>query len=45
MAERFVDAGSVDSFIAQQENKSTSAKTQRDAKLLKSFLETKNEQR
>ena len=45
MSERFVDAGSVDSFIAEQENKATLQKTQRDVKLLQTFLETKNELR
>ena len=43
MSERFVDAGSVDNFIAEQGNKATLQKTQRDVKLLQTFLETKNE--
>ena len=33
MASRFVDAGSVEDFISEQENKSTAKKTQRDVKL------------
>ena len=45
MSERFVDAGSVDNFIAEQENKATLQKTQRDVKLLQTFLGTKNELR
>ena len=44
MLERFVDAGSVDNFIAEQENKATLQKTQRDVKL-QTFLGTKNELR
>jgi len=34
MSERLVDVGSVDNFIAEQENKATLQKTQRDVKLL-----------
>ena len=45
MASRFVDAGSVDEFISEQENKSTAKKIQRDVKLLQLFLVTKNEER
>ena len=45
MASRFVDAGSVDEFISEQENKSTAQKTLRDVKLLQLFLVTKNEER
>ena len=45
MALRFVDAGSVDEFISEQENKSTAKKTLRDVKLLQLFLVTKNEER
>ncbi len=45
MASRFVDAGSVDEFISEQENKSTAQKTLRDATLLQLFLVTKNEER
>jgi len=30
MSERFVDVGSVDNFIAEQENKATLQKTQQD---------------
>ena len=45
MSERFVDVGSVDSFIAEQENKATLQKTQRDVKLLQTFLGTRNELR
>jgi len=45
MSERFLDVGSVDSFIAEQENKATLQKTQRDVKLLQTFLETRNELR
>ena len=43
ISERFVDAGSVDNFIAEQENKATLQKTQRDVKLLQTFLGTRNE--
>ena len=43
MSERFVDVGSVDNFIAEQENKATLQKTQRDVKLLQTFLGTRNE--
>ena len=42
---RFVDAGSVEDFILQYQNKSTIQKTERDVKLLQSFLEKKNEER
>ena len=42
MSERFVDVGSVDNFIAEQENKATLQKTQRDVKLLQTFLGTRN---
>ncbi|CAB3981149.1 Hypothetical predicted protein [Paramuricea clavata] len=45
MAARFADAGSVDNFISEQENKATSQKTERDIKLLHLFLQTKNEER
>lgn len=45
MSDRFVDAGSVDNFIAEQENKATLQKTQRDVKLLQTFLGTRNELR
>ena len=45
MSERFVDVGSVDSFIAEQENKATLQKTQQDVKLLQTFLGTTNELR
>jgi site-specific recombinase XerD len=45
MASRFVDAGSVDDFILEQENKSTAQKTQRDVKLLQLFLVNKSEER
>ena len=45
MSERFVDVGSVDNFIAEQENKATLQKTQRDVKLLQTFLGTGNELR
>ena len=38
-----MDAGSVDNFIAKQENKATLQKTQRDVKLLQAFLGTWNE--
>ena len=41
MSERFVDVGSVDSFIAEQENKATLEKTQRDVKLLQTILGTR----
>ena len=39
----FVDTGSVDYFIFEQENSDFEKKTQRDVKLLQGFLETKNE--
>jgi len=45
MASRFVDAGPVDEFILEQENKATAQKTQRDVKLLQLFLKNKNEER
>ena len=45
MSKRFADAGSVDNFIAEQENKATLQKTQRDVKLLQTFLGTRNEPR
>ena len=45
MSERFVDVGSVDDFIAEQENKATLQKTQQDVKLLQTFLGTRNELR
>jgi len=45
MSERFVDVGSVDNFITEQENKATLQKTQRDVKLLQTFLGTRNELR
>ena len=45
MSERFVDVGSVDNFIAEQENKATLQKTQRDVKLLQTLLGTRNELR
>ena len=38
-----MDVGSVDNFIAEQENKATLQKTQRDVKLLQTFLGTRNE--
>ena len=45
MSQRFVDVGSLDNFIAEQENKTTLQKTQRDVKLLQTFLGTRNELR
>ena len=45
MSERFVDVGSVDNFIAEQENKATLQNTQRDVKLLQTLLGTRNELR
>ena len=45
MASRFVDAGSDDEFISEQENKSKAKKTLRDVKLLQLFLVTKNQER
>jgi len=45
MSERFVDVGSVDNLIAEQENKATLQKTQRDVQLLQTFLGTRNELR
>ena len=44
MSKRFVDVCSVDNFIAEQENKALQ-KTQRDVKLLQTFLGTRNELR
>ena len=41
----YVDAGSVEDFISEQENKSTAKKAQRDVKLLQLFLVNKNEER
>ena len=45
MASRFVDAGSVDDFISEQQNKTTAQKAQWDVKLLQLFLVNKNEER
>ena len=45
MSERFVAVGSLDNFIAEQENKATLQKTQQDVKLLQSLLGTRNELR
>ena len=45
MSERFVDAGSVDNFIAEQKIKATLQKTQPDVKFLQTFLGTRNELR
>ena len=46
MAERFPPLEtSVSDFIADQENKNSRAKTQRDVKLLKAFLTVKGESR
>jgi len=47
MSQRFVavDVGSVDNFIAEQENKATLQKTQQDVKLLQTFLGTRVELR
>ena len=47
MSERFVDVGSVDNFIVEQENKRQShlQKTRRDVKLLQTLLGTRNERR
>ena len=42
---RFVDAGSVDDFISEQENKSTAQETQRDVKLLQLLLVSKKEEK
>ena len=39
----FVDTGLVDNFIAEQENKATLQKPQRDVQGLQALLETKNE--
>ena len=38
-----MDVGSVDNFIAEQENKATLQNTQRDVKLLQTLLGTRNE--
>ena len=38
-----MDVGSVYNFIAEQENKATLQKTQRDVNLLQTFLGTRNE--
>ena len=40
-----MDVGSVDNFIAEQENKATLQNTQRDVKLLQTLLRTRNELR
>ena len=40
-----MDVGSIDNFIAEQENKATLQKIQRDVKLLQNFLGTRNELR
>jgi len=45
VSERFVDVGSVDNFIAKQENKATLQTAQRDVNVLKTFLGTRNELR
>ena len=45
MSEGFVDVGSVDNFIAEQENKATLQNTQWDVKLLQTLLGTRNELR
>ena len=45
MSESFVNAGSFDNLIAEQENKATLQKTQQDVKLLPNFLGKKNELR
>ena len=45
MSERFVDVGSVDNFIAEQENKAKLQNTQRDVKLLQTLSGTRNELR
>ena len=45
MASRFVDAGSVDDFISEKQNKTTAQKAQRDVKLLQLFLVNKKEER
>ena len=45
MASIFVDAGPVEEFISEQENKATAQKTQRDVKLFQLFLKNKNEER
>ena len=46
MAQRFPPLeSSVNEFIADQENKNTRAKTERDVKLLKAFLTVKGESR
>ena len=43
MSERFVDVGSVNNFIPEQESKATLQKTQRDVKHLQTFFGTRNE--
>ena len=40
-----MDAGSVDDFISEQENKSTAQETQRDVKLLQLLLVSKKEEK
>ena len=45
MSERFVDVGSVDNFIAEQENKATLQNIQRDVKLLQTLLGKRSELR
>ena len=40
-----MEVGSVDNFIAEQENKATLQNTQRDVKLLQTLLGTRNELR
>ena len=40
-----MDAGLVDNFITEQENKATLQKTQQDVKLLQTFSGTRNELR
>ena len=45
MSERFVGVGSVDNFVAKQENKATSQNTQRDVELLQILLGTRCELR
>ena len=45
MSKRFVAVGSLDNFIAEQENKATLQKPQQDVKLLQSLLGTRNELR
>ena len=38
MSERSVDTGSIDNFIAEQENKATLQETKRDVKLVRAFF-------